>query len=168
MFSKCLKTTEYPILELIYIFLIFVDIVLTYLTRQSGLMACVRNSKINMGEAESRVLELLEKHAPPGECPLAGKSVHFYQPFLETYMPRVANYLCPDSIVDLTTIKTLSWKWCPSEVCNFDRKDRVFRSLNDILEDIREIKYFRGIIFRYRGEETMRMFGAALAMSHFI
>ena len=117
-------------------------------------MACVRDSKTSMAEAESRVLELLEKHACPGECPLTGKSVHVYQPFLKTYMPHLANYLCPDSIVDITTTRTLSWKWCPDDVRAFARKDRIFRSLDDILEDIRELQHFYRTVFRSRREDT--------------
>ena len=116
-------------------------------------MACVRDSEINMGEAESRVLELLEKHALPGEYPLAGKSVHVYQPFLEIHMPRVANYLCTDPFIDTTTIRTLSWKWCPDDVRAFARKDRTFRSLDDIIEDIRELNHFLDTVFRSRHED---------------
>ena len=107
-----------------------------------------------MEEAESRVLELLEKHACPEECSLTGKSVHVYQPFLEVHMPRVANYLCTDPFIDTTTIRTLSWKWCPDDVRAFTRKDRTFRSLDDILEDIRELKHFYRTVFRSRREDT--------------
>ena len=75
-------------------------------------------------------------------------------------MPRVANYLCPDSIIDVTTIRTLSWKWCWREVRYFDRKDRAFRSLDDILEGIRELKYFRDNLFRSQREGATQMLQA--------
>ena len=150
------ENNRISILELIYIFLIFVDIVLTYLTRQSGLMACVRNSKINMGEAESRVLELLKKHTLPKGCPLTGYSVHLYQPFLVAYMPRVANYLFPYSIVDVGTVSTLSWNWCYHDVCNYESKDKTSRSLDDLIEDIKELKHFRVNVFRSRGEDAVQ------------
>ena len=124
-------------------------------------MACVRDSKISMTEAESKVLELLEEHTLPKECPLTGSSVHLYQPFLEAYMPRLFNHLSPHSIVDVGTIRTLSWDWCWRNVRYFERKDRTFRSLNDILEDIRELKHFREILFTPQRETAMKMFRAA-------
>ena len=128
-------------------------------------MACVRDSKISMTEAESRVLEFLEKYTLSRECPLTGKSVHSHLPFLEAYMPRIANYFRFDSIIDVSTITKLSQSWCPGGVRNFARKNRAFRSLDDILEDIRELKYFHGTIFRCRGEETEKSFQIAAAMS---
>ena len=129
-----------------------------YSTRQSGLMACVRDSKISMAEAESRVLELLKKHTLPKGCPLTGYSVHFYRPFLVAYMPRVANYFFPYSIVDVGTVSTLSWNWCYRDVApNFNRKDRTFRSLDDLIEDIKELKHFRVNVFRSRGKEATQI-----------
>ena len=120
-------------------------------------MACVRDSKIDMAEAESRVLELLKKHTLPKGCPLTGRSVHFYQPFLVAYMPRVANYLFPYSIVDVGTVSTLSWNWCYRDVGpTFDRKDRTSRSLDDLIEDIRELKHLRVNVFRSRGKEALQ------------
>ncbi len=42
---------------------------------QSGLTEAVRQSKVELKEAEQMVLDFVREHTPEGKCPLAGNSV---------------------------------------------------------------------------------------------
>jgi hypothetical protein len=155
------------ILELIHIFFILVAFLLSSFAFQSGLTKSVRNSKITMAEAESKVLEFLEKHTPPKKCPLTGETVTTDMPFLEAYMPRIVNHLLPRRIIDIQTVVDLSYRWRFRDVCNYHGKDRIFRSLNDIFEGIRKLKYHRDIVFKSERETVRELLPGAMLMGSY-
>jgi oligoribonuclease len=98
-------------------------------------------------QAESIVFDFIQKHITPGECPpLAGNSVHVDKQFLKVYMPRVASLL-HYRIVDVSTIKELCRRWYPNVFQGYVKKT-LHRSLEDILESIDELRYYRQHIFR--------------------
>ena len=63
---------------------------------------------IGMDFPVSQVLDFLREHIPPGECPLAGNSVHQDQVFLRKYMPELCAHLHPYRIVDVATVHEVS------------------------------------------------------------
>ncbi|CAI5644552.1 unnamed protein product [Oreochromis niloticus] len=79
---------------------------------KSGLTQAVRDSKITLEQAEYEFLSFVRQHTPPGQCPLAGNSVHADKRFLDKYMPQFMYHL-HYRIIDVSTIKELSRNECP-------------------------------------------------------
>lgn len=73
---------------------------------QSGLTEACRQSKLSVADAENQILNFLEMHTNPRECPLAGNSVGEDKRFLYRYMPKLINHL-HYRIVDVSTVKEL-------------------------------------------------------------
>ncbi|XP_068186885.1 small fragment nuclease isoform X2 [Antennarius striatus] len=73
---------------------------------QSGLTQAVRDSNITLEQAEYEFLSFIRQHTPPGQCPLAGNSVHADMRFLQKYMPQFVHHL-HYRIIDVSTIKEL-------------------------------------------------------------
>ena len=114
--------------------------------RESGLTQAVRESKINIAQAEEMMLTFLrQNNIPKGQCPLAGNSVHADRMFLNKYMKNFLNHL-HYRIVDVSTIKELTKRWYPNEP-GFAKKN-AHRALDDIKESIAELKYYRYRVFK--------------------
>ncbi|KAH9488814.1 Oligoribonuclease, mitochondrial [Bulinus truncatus] len=114
---------------------------------QSGLTDAVRKSQINTAEAERCVLEFLKKHTEKGLCPLAGNSVYMDKLFLIKYMPSLAEHF-HHRIIDVSTIKELCRRWYPHIYATVPSKKSTHRALEDILESVEELKYYRSSIFK--------------------
>ncbi|MBU2512991.1 oligoribonuclease [bacterium] len=112
---------------------------------KSGLTERVRVSQINEFEAEERTLEFLKQHINPGEVPLCGNSIHQDRNFLAQYMPRLHEFLHYRNI-DVSSVKELTYRWYP-ELPKF-KKSNTHTALQDILESIEELKYYKEKIFR--------------------
>lgn len=61
-------------------------------------------------------------------------------------MPRIDQHLHYRNI-DVSTIKELARRWYPRIYFNAPGKDGNHRALNDILESIRELQYYRRTAF---------------------
>ncbi|XP_029957587.1 small fragment nuclease [Salarias fasciatus] len=114
---------------------------------QSGLIQAVRDSKISLHQAEYEFLSFVRQHTPPGQCPLAGNSVHADKRFLDKYMPQFMFHL-HHRIIDVSTVKELSRRWFPDEYKLAPHKKGSHRALDDILESIKELQYYRAAVFR--------------------
>ncbi|KAI8991752.1 ribonuclease H-like domain-containing protein [Mycotypha africana] len=112
---------------------------------KSGLTKQVLESKISAQEAEKQVYDFLKKHVPAGVAPLAGNSVHADKQFLLKEMPSVVEHL-HYRIVDVSTIKELSKRWYPDIAASVVKKGG-HRALDDIVESIEELKYYRENVF---------------------
>lgn len=112
---------------------------------KSGLTARVRASTITTAEAERLTLDFIKQHVPLQAAPLAGNSVWQDRRFLERYMPAIDSYL-HYRIVDVSSIKELIKRWYPPTY-NPPAKRNTHRALDDILESIEELKYYREKIF---------------------
>jgi len=113
----------------------------------SGLTQACLDSQVSMESAESTVLELLEKYTPKGKCPLAGNSVGEDRKFLLKCMPRLAEHLHYRT-VDVSTIKELCSRWNPDLKARAPKKKETHRALDDILESIQELKFYKENFFR--------------------
>uniref|UniRef100_A0A3Q2W9B6 RNA exonuclease 2 n=1 Tax=Haplochromis burtoni TaxID=8153 RepID=A0A3Q2W9B6_HAPBU len=113
----------------------------------SGLTQAVRDSKITLEQAEYEFLSFVRQHTPPGQCPLAGNSVHADKRFLDKYMPQFMYHL-HYRIIDVSTIKELSRRWFPEEYKMVPHKKATHRALEDIRESIKELQYYRANIFK--------------------
>uniref|UniRef100_H3CT44 Oligoribonuclease, mitochondrial n=1 Tax=Tetraodon nigroviridis TaxID=99883 RepID=H3CT44_TETNG len=114
---------------------------------KSGLTQAVRNSKITLEQAEYEFLSFVRQHTPPGQCPLAGNSVHADKRFLEKYMPQFMHHL-HYRIIDVSTVKELCRRWFPEEYKQVPPKKATHRALSDIYESIKELQFYRSSIFR--------------------
>ncbi|XP_077403646.1 small fragment nuclease isoform X2 [Vanacampus margaritifer] len=120
---------------------------------KSGLTQAVRQSEITLEQAEYEFLSFVRQHTPPGQCPLAGNSVHADKRFLDKYMPQFMNHL-HYRIIDVSSIKELCRRWFPVEYEMAPRKKAAHRALEDIKESIKELQYYRASIFNATTEKT--------------
>ncbi|XP_070839868.1 small fragment nuclease [Chaetodon trifascialis] len=114
---------------------------------KSGLTQAVRDSKITVEQAEYEFLSFIRQHTPPGQCPLAGNSVHADKRFLDKYMPQFMYHL-HYRIIDVSTIKELCRRWFPEEYKMVPHKKATHRALDDISESIKELQYYRVNVFK--------------------
>ncbi|XP_020504582.1 small fragment nuclease isoform X2 [Labrus bergylta] len=122
---------------------------------KSGLTQAVRDSKISLEQAEYEFLSFIRLYTPPGQCPLAGNSVHADKRFLDKYMPQFMYHL-HYRIIDVSTIKELCRRWFPEDYKMAPQKKGTHRALDDIQESIKELQFYRANIFKDSTEEKKR------------
>jgi oligoribonuclease len=126
------------------------DEVVRAMHSRSGLIEAVQASTVTLEEAGEATLAFLRQHIPePGTVPLCGNSIGTDRRFLAAWLPEVNDYLHYRSI-DVSTIKELARRWYPDAYTNGPKKAGTHRALDDILESIRELRYYRDTIFRPR------------------
>lgn len=106
-----------------------------------------RKSSISLKAAEDQVLEFVKSHVPERQCPLGGNSVYMDRLFIRKYMPTLDQYL-HYRVIDVSTIKELTKRWYQKEFSSMPLKKFRHRSIDDILESIEELKYFKTHIFK--------------------
>jgi oligoribonuclease len=105
----------------------------------------VRNQGVSIEDAELQTLEFLKKWVPEGKAPLCGNSVWNDKKFMEKEMPTLVEHL-HYRMIDVSTVKELARRWYP-DVGRYEKKG-AHLALDDILESIEELNYFRNHIFR--------------------
>eukprot|EP01104_Vermistella_antarctica_P002122 TRINITY_DN1227_c0_g4_i1.p1 TRINITY_DN1227_c0_g4~~TRINITY_DN1227_c0_g4_i1.p1 ORF type:complete len:293 (-),score=58.75 TRINITY_DN1227_c0_g4_i1:365-1243(-) len=120
---------------------------------KSGLTQRVRESKLSLEEAEKGMVAFVSKHIPAASSteiwkrpPLAGNSVHADKRFLDRYMKNFTELL-HYRIVDVSTVKELGARWYPDLMKNAPRKAGSHRALDDILESVAELAFYRKALF---------------------
>ena len=108
---------------------------------QSGLIERVRASAIGEAEAERLTLEFLQQWVPENQSPMCGNSICQDRRFLYRTMPRLENYFHYRNL-DVSTLKELAARWAPDVYKGFD-KESTHQALDDIIESIDELKYYR-------------------------
>uniref|UniRef100_A0A672NN94 Exonuclease domain-containing protein n=1 Tax=Sinocyclocheilus grahami TaxID=75366 RepID=A0A672NN94_SINGR len=76
-------------------------------------------------------LSFVRQHTPPGQCPLAGNSVHADKKFLDKYMPqfmRHLHYRC-QNIFSFFFLIVLPRRWYPEEYSLAPQKKASHRSV---------------------------------------
>nr|XP_020477389.1 oligoribonuclease, mitochondrial [Monopterus albus] len=121
---------------------------------KSGLTQAVQDSTITLEQAEYEFLSFVRQHTPPGQCPLAGNSVHADKRFLDKYMPQFMYHL-DYRIIDVSTIKELCRRWFPEQYKMAPQKKATHRALDDIWESIQELQYYKANVFKASTEEKM-------------
>ena len=111
---------------------------------QSGLVERVRNQSVSVEEAEKQTIEFISKWVDKGVAPLCGNSIWNDRKFMEKEMKQLVQYL-HYRMIDVSTIKELSKRWYP-DIEGFQKKG-CHLALDDILESIEELKYFRNKLF---------------------
>lgn len=114
---------------------------------QSGLTQAVKDSSISLKECERQMLEFIKTYVPEGKCPLAGNSIGQDQRFLVKYMPDFMGHL-HYRVVDVSTIKELAKRWYPDVAQKAPKKKVTHRALDDIVESIEELRFYRKKLFK--------------------
>ena len=112
----------------------------------SGLLDEVAKSLISVFEAEAVTLELVSKFTEKDEAPLCGNSIWKDRFFLSRYMPTLEDYL-HYRIIDVSSLKELVRVWQPKVYESAKEKKKGHRALDDILESIEELKFYRKHFF---------------------
>ena len=114
---------------------------------KSNLLSDIENSNVTMKEAEERTIRFLDSHLPSKyNPPLCGNSIGIDRRFLAEHMPALENrmhYRC----VDVTSIKELIYRWRPSILRKAPKKGKQHRAMDDILESIEELKFYKENVF---------------------
>jgi oligoribonuclease len=109
---------------------------------ESGLINEVENG-LELKAAEQVILEYIKKFVPNAkEAPLAGNTIGTDRMFINKYMPDLDQHLHYRNI-DVSSIKELTRRWYPRVYFQMPKKDGGHRALADILESIKELRYYR-------------------------
>ncbi|MHB1586455.1 MAG: oligoribonuclease [Acidiferrobacteraceae bacterium] len=112
----------------------------------SGLVERIRASSLTVQQAEAQTLEFIRRLVPRHKSPLCGNSICQDRRFLARLMPELEGWLHYRNL-DVSTLKELARRWRP-EICAGFTKRNTHRALDDILESIAELKYYREHLIR--------------------
>ena|SRR3990167_145692 len=108
---------------------------------KSGLLKKVQESFITVEEAEQETLRFLQEHCTKNSAPLCGNTIWFDKLFLKKDMPSIIEYL-HYRVVDVTAFKIMLSAWSGKKDVGI-KKNNTHRALDDILESINELKFYR-------------------------
>jgi oligoribonuclease len=108
--------------------------------KKSGLWEAAVASEITLAEAEQQTLAFLKKHTKANESPLCGNSIWQDRRFLRRYMPKIDEHL-HYRLLDVSAFKEAISRWYPKP--NPPEKKSNHRALEDVIESIEELKYYR-------------------------
>lgn len=114
---------------------------------ESGLIQRVKESDVTDADAEAQTLEFLMQWVPAQASPICGNSICQDRRFLYRSMPRLEAYFHYRNL-DVSTVKELAARWAPQIKDGFCKKAN-HRALNDIIESIDELKYYREHFFKF-------------------
>ncbi len=108
---------------------------------ESGLTQAVRQSQISQDEACRLTREFILKYCKKGCSPLCGNSIGQDRMFLMHHMPEILETL-HYRVVDVSSFKELFNRWYGKKRTKFEKKTS-HRALDDIIESIEELKFYR-------------------------
>ncbi len=114
---------------------------------KSGLLAAIEASTLSLEEAGRQTLAFLRSHVPgKGTVPLCGNSIGTDRRFLAAQLPEIENWLHYRS-VDVSTVKELCKRWYPDVLAKAPAKKTSHRALDDVLESVAELAFYRQAVF---------------------
>ncbi len=118
----------------------------TEMHRTSGLIEEIPHG-VSLADAEAQTLAYIKQFVPlERKAPLAGNTIGTDRMFLAKYMPQIDQWLHYRN-VDVSSVKELSRRWFPRVFFQAPAKNGGHRALADILESIRELRYYREAVF---------------------
>ena len=111
----------------------------------TGLIDRVRESSITEHDAERQTLAFLKEFLPEKASPLCGNSICQDRRFLYRSMPELEAFFHYRNL-DVSSIKELANRWRP-DIRNGFVKSGGHRALNDVLDSIEELKFYREHFF---------------------
>ncbi|MFT5504440.1 MAG: oligoribonuclease [Gammaproteobacteria bacterium] len=107
----------------------------------SGLTERVRNSQFTLAEAEQQTIDFLGQYVSANCSPMCGNSICQDRRFLARLMPSLEEYFHYRNL-DVSSLKELAVRWKPEILAGFHKKG-AHLALDDILESIEELQYYR-------------------------
>ncbi|MGZ5031118.1 MAG: oligoribonuclease, partial [Methylobacter sp.] len=98
-------------------------------------------------EAERQTLAFLKQWLPENTSPMCGNSIGQDRRFLYRYMPNLEAYFHYRNI-DVSTVKELAARWAPHIKDGF-KKQSSHQAMDDIIESIEELRYYREHFIRF-------------------
>jgi oligoribonuclease len=114
------------------------------LHQKSGLYDRIPESTTTLAHAEAETVAFVRRHCEPRSAPLAGNSIWKDRQFIERYMPELSAHLHYRN-VDVSTVKELVRRWYPNVAA--PKKQDAHRALDDILESVAELRWYREHVF---------------------
>lgn len=114
---------------------------------ETGLTEKCRKSTISEKQAEEEIFNFIKQYAEERMSPLAGNSVYVDRTFLKKYMPTIDEFL-HYRIIDVSTVKELCNRWNREIYTEAPKKKFTHRALDDIIESIGELKYYKSFMFK--------------------
>ena len=108
---------------------------------KSGLVDRIRATRVTEAEAEQQTLDFLKEYVPAGVSPMCGNSICQDRRFMARIMPELEAYFHYRNL-DVSTLKELANRWAPDLQKGFQKKS-AHKALDDIIESIDEMKYYR-------------------------
>ena len=112
----------------------------------SGLTKRVKESDTDTAKAEVETLNFLRQYVVTGKSPMCGNSICQDRRFLARLMPELEAFFHYRNL-DVSTLKELARLWKPELVEGFIKKG-AHLALDDILESIDELKFYRSNFLR--------------------
>ena len=102
---------------------------------------------ITLAEAQEQVLAYVRRHVTEArKVPLCGNSIATDRSFIARDMPELDAFL-HYRMVDVSSVKELARRWYPRAYFASPQKHGGHRALADVLESIRELRYYREAVF---------------------
>lgn len=108
---------------------------------RTGLTERVRQSTYHEEQVEQLLLNFMQQWLPEKASPMCGNSIHQDRRFMVRYMPRLEAYFHYRNL-DVSTLKELARRWHPVVYKGVVKKC-THQALDDILESIEEMRYYR-------------------------
>lgn len=113
---------------------------------RSGLVERVRNSVLDVKEAEAITLDFIMRLVPPNRSPMCGNSICQDRRFMFRLMPKLEQYFHYRNL-DVSSVKELAKHWSPTIAKQFKKKS-VHLAMDDIKESIAELQHYKDHFFR--------------------
>ena len=112
----------------------------------SGLIERIKVSTTSMREAEQATLDFIAQFVEKGQSPICGNSICQDRRFLARQMPELEDYFHYRNL-DVSTLKELASRWKPESLEGLVKEGKHL-ALDDILDSIKELQYYREHILR--------------------
>ncbi len=112
----------------------------------SGLLDRMSKEGVSAKKAEAETLAFLRQYCRAKKSPLCGNTIGQDRRFLVKYMPELHAFFHYQSI-DVSTVKQLARRWYGKK-CEPPKKQECHRALEDIMESITELAFYRSKIFK--------------------
>ena len=109
--------------------------------QRTGLTAKVKAATLTEAEAEQQLLNFMAQWLPEKTSPMCGNTIHQDRRFMARYMPKLEAYFHYRNL-DVSTLKELAKRWHPAVAKGVVKKG-AHQALDDIIESIEEMKYYR-------------------------
>ena len=110
----------------------------------SGLVERVKQSTYTETQAELETINFLKEFVAAGVSPMCGNSICQDRRFLARCMPKLEAYFHYRNL-DVSSLKELATRWKPEILDQFEKKG-AHLALDDILESIEELRFYRKAI----------------------